>query len=676
MSFDPVLLEILNNRVAAIADEMKTSLKRASRSMFVKEAEDFGVGLIGLDGHIFGYPPSASTQFVIDSDAKATLRGVPDLEPGDVIVANDPYRTQGFATHLPDIQMLKPYFDGDRIVAYGWCFCHFTDIGGRVPSSISPTSTDLFQEGIIIPPMKIVRRGRLNQDFVTIFSANCRIPEVNMGDIHAMIGALGIGERRIAEVVERYGADTIIDAQTALQDYAADKARAVLRLIPDGAYEFWDYMDDDAVSSIPVRLRVRMTVKDGQVDLDVTDSDPQVGGAYNVPTDGRRNYWFTMRLTNFLLTHDPTIAQNAGMYRHISVNSPPGTIMNAEFPDPVGIRQATARRINDAMVGALLKAAPDKMVAPSCGSGAPFALAEYDAAGAKRDVKVIEPLRGGMGALMGRDGVDVRDVTNTNMSNHPIEQVESEAAVIIREWDARPDSGGAGAWRGGVGQRLTVEFLRDGGVILARGMDRLRFPRLRRPWRQAGAHVPRHPQHRTGQRARDRQARRPAGKTAAIRSPSSARAAAGSAIPSLAIWRGLTGTWWRGSLPRRGPSGTTGSSSTAMATSTRPRPASCGPPGSRTTATAHFDFGPDREAWEAVFDDDIMRRLNRGLYALPRSVRKDTRRRIFETAVPGLPKPGSGSIAEALSDPDAVRARLEATMADAFDSAADRQAAQ
>ena len=675
MSFDPVLLEILNNRVAAIADEMKTSLKRASRSMFVKEAEDFGVGLIGLDGHIFGYPPSASTQFVIDSDAKATLRGVPDLEPGDVIVANCPYRTEGFATHLPDIQMLKPYFHGDRIVAYGWCFCHFTDIGGRVPSSISPTNTDLFQEGIIIPPMKIVRRGRLNQDFVTIFSANCRIPEVNMGDIHAMIGALGIGERRVVDVVERYGGDTIIDAQTALQDYAADKARAVLRLIPDGACEFWDYMDDDAVSAIPVRLRVRMTVRDGQVDLDVTDSDPQVGGAYNVPTQGRRNYWFTMRLTNFLLTHDPTIAQNAGMYRHISVTSPAGTIMNAEFPDPVGIRQATARRINDAMVGALLKAAPDKMSAPSCGSGAPFALAEYDAAGAKRDVKVIEPLRGGMGALMGRDGVDARDVTNTNMSNHPIEQVESEAAVIIREWDARPDSGGAGTWRGGVGQRLTVEFLRDGGTILARGMDRLRFPAF-------GVHGAKPAEMFRAILNVGQDSERDIGKLDAhpvnrgdsitFLSPGGS----GFGDPFVRDPAHVRNDLVEGFVTAEGAARDYG---VALDRDGRVDEAATGDLRAarvKDNRHAHFDFGPDREAWEAVFDDDIMRRLNRGLYALPRSVRKDTRRRIFETAVPDLPKTGSGSIAAALADPDAVRGRLEAAMAEAFDSAADRQAAQ
>ncbi|MDP6884543.1 MAG: hydantoinase B/oxoprolinase family protein, partial [Rhodospirillales bacterium] len=343
MQFDPIVLEILNNKVAAAAEEMKSALQRTSRSMFVKEAADFGVGLVGIDGLIFGYPSSASTQFVIDSDSRATIDSVADLAPGDVIVTNDPYRSEGFATHLPDIQMLKPYFHRGRIVAWGWCFAHFTDIGGRVPSSISPTNSELFQEGLIIPPMKIVKRGVLNQDFVTVFTANSRIPDINMGDVHAMLGSLAIGGQRVADIIERHGVDSFVAAQGALLDYSADKARDVLRLIPDGAYEFWDYMDDDAVSPIPVRVRVCMVVDDGRVLLDVCDTDPQVGGAYNVPTFGRRNYWFTMRFTNFLLTHDPTIAQNAGMYRHISVINPPGTIMNAEFPDPVGIRQATAR---------------------------------------------------------------------------------------------------------------------------------------------------------------------------------------------------------------------------------------------------------------------------------------------------------------------------------------------
>ena len=664
MKFDPIVLEILNNKVAAAAEEMKSTLQRTSRSMFVKEAADFGVGLVNQDGLIFGYPNSASTQFVIDSDSNATIRAVEDLEPGDVIVTNDPYRSEGFATHLPDIQMLKPYFHRGAIVAWGWCFAHFTDIGGRVPSSISPTNSELFQEGLIIPPMKIVERGELNADFVTLFTANCRIPDINMGDVHAMLGSLTIGGLRVADIIERHGVDTFVSAQKALLDYSADKARDVLRLIPDGAYEFWDYMDDDAVSAIPVRVRVRMVVEDGRVLLDVADTDPQVDGAYNVPTFGRRNYWFTMRFTNFLLTHDPTIAQNAGMYRHISVANPPGTIMNAEFPDPVGIRQATARRINDAMVGALLKAVPDKMCAPSCGASAPFALAEYDAGGKSRDVKVIEPLRGGMGAIKGQDGVDVRDVTNTNMSNHPIESVETEAGVIIRHWDVRPDSAGPGTWRGGVGQRLTVEFLRDGGIILARGMDRLRFPafgvygaRPAQPFR-AIFNAGRPDELEVGKL--DALAVN-AGDTITFLTPG----ASGYGDPFDRDPEKVRIDVEQGFVTRTGAQrdygvviADDGVDSQKTAALRRKRV--------KDNVRADFDFGPEREAWEAVFDDATMRELNRGLYALPKSVRKAKRRWIFEHTIPDLPKPGGRPLAEVLADPDAVRARLRAAMDTAF----------
>ena len=664
MKFDPIILEILNNKVAAAAEEMKSTLQRTSRSMFVKEAADFGVGLVGENGLIFGYPSSASTQFVIDSDCSATIRAVPDTEPGDVIVTNDPYRSEGFATHLPDIQMLRPYFHRGRIVAWGWCFAHFTDIGGRVPSSISPTNSELFQEGLIIPPLKIVKRGVLNQDFVTVFTANSRIPDINMGDVHAMLGSLAVGGQRVADIIERHGVHTFVAAQKALLDYSANKARDVLRIIPDGTYEFWDYMDDDAVSPIPVRVRVRMVVTDGRVLLDVTDTDPQVGGAYNVPTFGRRNYWFTMRFTNFLLTHDPTIAQNAGMYRHISVINPPGTIMNAEFPDPVGIRQATARRINDAMVGALLKAVPDKMCAPSCGASAPFALAEYNDQGDTRDVKVIEPLRGGMGATKGQDGVDVRDVTNTNMNNHPIESVETEAGVIIRHWDVRPDSAGPGTSRGGVGQHLTVEFLRDGGTILARGMDRLRFPafgvygaRPAQPFR-AIFNAGRPDELEVGKL--DALAVN-AGDTITFLTPG----ASGYGDPYLRdpekvridVEQGFVSH--EGAQRDYGVAITDGGVDVAATKALR-----C----ARVKDNVHadFDFGPEREAWEAVFDDATMRTLNRRLAALPKSVRKDKRRWIFEHAIPDFPKTGGRPLAEVLADPDAVRVRLKAAMDTAF----------
>ncbi|MGO4837830.1 hydantoinase B/oxoprolinase family protein, partial [Rhizobiaceae sp. 2RAB30] len=244
-----------------MADEMALNLKRASRSVYVKEAADFGTGLVDQAGHIFAMPAATSVGS-LDANCEVTLAAVGWLEPGDVILTNDPYRSGGLATHLPDLQIVKPFFCDGKVVAYGWSFVHFMDVGGRVPASISPSNHEVFQEGISLPPCKIMRRGKLNEDVANIFIANCRTPEQNISDVHAMIGAMGAGERRYESLIQRHGLAAVLAAQMAVQDYAAEKTRAVLRQVPDGTYDFWDFMDDDMISGIPTRFRVSMTVAD------------------------------------------------------------------------------------------------------------------------------------------------------------------------------------------------------------------------------------------------------------------------------------------------------------------------------------------------------------------------------------------------------------------------------
>ena len=664
MKFDPILLEILNNKIAAAADEMCSTLQRASRSNFVKEAADFGVGIVDAQGRCFGYPPSHSIQFLMASDWGPTLSQVEDLEPGDVILTNDPYRSEGLVTHLPDLYMARPYFWKGRITCFGWAIIHFTDVGGRVPSSISPSNHEIFQEGIIFPPMKIVRRGVLSQDFVEIFTINCRSPDVNMGDVKAMLGSLERGRRRVEAIIERHGVDTFVAVQKALSDYSAAKARAVFRLLPDGDYDFWDYMDDDLVTAIPIRFRVRMTVQGGRVHLDFTGTDPAVAAAYNIPTAGQRNWWLTMRLTSFLLSHDPSLALNSGMYRPVSVTNPPGTVLHAEFPDAVGIRSAPGRRVNDAITGAILKAAPDKLSVPSCGAGATVVLVENEATGDGRQVLVVEPVRGGMGASKGQDGVDGRDSTMSNMQNHPVEIIEADAALIIREYDLRLDSGGPGRWRGGLGQLITIEILRDGGIIMIRGMERLRFP----AWGIAGG--------------------RPGAPFAAILNRGGVDERRLAKIDQLYVDAGDLVTFL---MPGAGGYGDpferdleavvrdvefgfvshraarsdygvviTGKGLDGAATRRLRR----GP--RRAGDGIDFDFGPERAAWEAVFDDATLREINRRLMALPKAARQETRRRLFEHALPHIPVAGQASVASVLTDPGAVRGRLAKAMERAF----------
>ena len=660
MKLGPVLLEILANKVVAASEMMASALQRTARTLFVKEAADYACALVGLHGRIFAHPRASGVTLFVNLDATTTLAAIPELDPGDVIVTNDAYLSGGMATHSPDITVIEPYFHDGRIVAYGWCFIHSTDVGGAVPSSIAPSLHEIFQEGLRIPPMKLMRKGVMNDNFVSILKANSRIPEENMGDVRAMLAALYTGRKRVEDIIQRHGVEPFLACQDDLLDYSEIKAREVLKRLPDGVYDFWDYLDDDLVSRIPVRIRIRMTVKDGAVHLDFTGTDPEVKAAYNIATFGRLHEWFTMRFTSFLCTHDPTIVLNAGMYRPISATNPIGTVLNAEFPAAVGLRSNPARRFNDAVTGLLLKAAPDLMAAPTPGTQLVFVLAEFDTSGVERNVTILQPLSGGMGAFKGHDGVDCRDSTMSNMSNHCIEFVEADCGVVIREYDIRPDSGGAGRWRGGVGQKMTVEILRDGGSVVPRGMERMRFP----AWGVAGGRAS------APFRMIVDDGRSPPSLLAKVdQFPVNKNGVVTVLMPGASGYGDPYGRHPQDVLRdveagfvSRGAAdsdygvviGDNGAVDAAATTKRRAK---------RAKPNLDFDFGPEREAWERVFDDVTMCDLNRRLFELPRSVRYETRRCVFEFAVPNLPRSGGApSLTNILSDDSAARARLRKAM--------------
>ena len=671
MSMDPVLIEIMRHKIEAIADELCLTLLRTSRSVFVNEAADFAVGLLDLEGQIFGWAPENKTTS-INVPAAATLRAVGELEPGDVIVTNDPYLSNAMATHLPDLHMIRPYWHDGRIVAYGWGFIHYMDVGGRVPGSISPYSKDIFEEGLRIPPMKLMRRGVLNEDFVAIFKANSRLPDVNMADVKAMLGALEVGGRRIGDTIEAYGADTFVASQAALKDYAERKARDVLRLLPDGVYEHWEYLDDDLVTSIPVRVRLRMTVNDGRVHFDVTGTDPQVQAAYNIPTAGMLHNMLTRRIVTFIHTHDPDIPLNAGTFRPLSITNPAGTVLNAEFPDACGVRFSTAIAFNDAVTGVLLKAAPEKMAGPTCGTGFVLIVDEPpEQVGLPPRVVFAQVARGGMSAYFGSDGVDARDVTMNTMYNHPLETVEAKCGIAFRAYDIRPDSGGPGRWRGGVGQVVTIEALRDDLTVRVGGADRLRFPPWGvcggRPGRPAEIVIDRGTRHERKVGNVDQiELRR--GQTVTMLTPG----AAGYGDPLTRDPQAVRDDVRRGFVSREGAAADYGVVLDARldidATATARRRRRAGGAARQRHDTDSFDFGPERAAWERVFDDATMCDLNRRLFALPKPARQVVRRRIFAAAVGEIPRAGGVSLARALRRPAALRARLKRAIAAEFPS--------
>lgn len=478
MKLDAITLEILNNKLTALTEEMCHILQRTGRTLYVKETADFCCAVADRHGRFFAYPRGIGVSGFVGLNALPTMQAIDDLQPGDVILTNDPYRSHGLASHLPDLQLLAPWFIDGEIVAWGWAFLHASDVGGRVPSSISPTNSDIFQEGLQIPPIRLVRAGEINRELMQLLAANSRTPEANAGDIQAMLAALHAGQQRLAQIVRLHGVADVVQAQQDLQDYAAARARQVLRRIPNGTYTFEDYLDDAAGSGLPVRLALSARVDDGAVHLDFTGSDAQVAAAINIPSHGEPHAWLTLRILALVCTLDKTVPLNAGLLAPITLFAPSGSVVNPQFPAAVGVRHATAVRVNDVLNGLLGQALGEVMPAASGGTIIPLVVAERGEQGREQNVQVIEPMVGGGGARWGRDGIDGRDNSISNLANNPVEMVEAETHVEIVQYGLREDSAGAGQWRGGMGQQIHIRLLQDDSTILARGMERGVF----QPW--------------------------------------------------------------------------------------------------------------------------------------------------------------------------------------------------
>ena len=481
MKLDAITLEILNQKLTALTEEMCHILQHTGRTLYVKETADFCCAVADLQGRFFAYPRGIGVSGFVGLNALTAINALSDLQPGDVILTNDPWRSRGLATHLPDLQLLEPWFVDGEIVAWGWAFLHASDVGGRVPSSISPTNVDIFQEGLQIPPVRLMRAGQLNQDVAAILAANSRTPEANAGDIQAMLSALSAGRQRLHKIVSQHGVESVRQAQQDLQAYAAARARQVLRRVADGCYQFEDYLDDAAGSGLPVRLALSATFNDGRVHLDFSGSDAQVAAAINIPSHGEPHAWLTLRLLALVCTLDKTVPLNAGLLEPISLFAPAGSLVNPHYPAAVGVRHATAVRVNDLLNGLLGQALPQVMPAASGGTIIPFVVAESAVNGREQNVQVIEPMVGGGGARFGRDGIDGRDNSISNLANNPVEMVEAETHIHIVEYALREDSAGAGQWRGGMGQQIRIRIREEDTTLLARGMERMLF----QPW---GAH--------------------------------------------------------------------------------------------------------------------------------------------------------------------------------------------
>ena len=453
-------LEIFRNLFVSIAEEMGIVLRRTSFSPNIKERRDYSCAVydqhaetIAMGDHMpahLGAMPYSVTEAL-----KAHT-----LEPGDLVLLNDPFRG---GTHLPDITSVSAVFAGEqpRPAYYLATRAHHSDVGGMMPGSM-PLATEIFQEGLRIPPVKLIRNNEMNEDILELILANVRTPEERRGDLGAQIAAHRVGERRLLEAASKYGAEKIASQMDKLKKYSERMMRARIDEIPDGEYEFEDFLDDDGFSAGPIRIHCRLTVRGEQVTVDYSGSDPQVRGGVNA------NLPVTTAATMFcfrcLIQDD--IPYNAGMMRPVQIVTRPGSVVDARMPASVAAGNVeTSQRIVDVLLGALQQALPGQIPAASSGTMNNLTLGGTDPRSGK-PFAYYETIAGAMGARPDADGAGAIHTNMTNSLNTPVEAMERLLPLRVRRYAVRRGSGGGGTHRGGDGVIREFELLADTEIAI------------------------------------------------------------------------------------------------------------------------------------------------------------------------------------------------------------------
>lgn len=475
---DAVRTAIMNNRFNAIVEEASAAIYRTAHTTFVKLVQDYQCALATVEGDMFAYPMMSGVNVFIGSPLRPTLDaiGIENLKPGDIIITNDPFATDGLVTHLMDITLLYPIFRDGELIAVGWSFVHASDIGGAVPGSISPAFTEVFQEGIRIRPGKLYDGGVLNETIKALLEDNSRIPAELWGDIQAMISGLKSMDRRINELCDRYGQDAVEEGMGDVINYAEAKARAVIETLPDGTYSFSDYLEGISDGQLAY-FSVTLTIRGGDIDVDFSGTDPQLSAAYNLVTGATTHPYVVQCLISFILTMDPSTPRNSGILRPIHAHAPRGTVLNGVFPASGGSRAASATRAYDIIMGCLNQALPDGLAAAGAGMAGVIVVAAPDPRTGRDRVSVVNTIHGGGGARRDRDGVDATEVRYSQRMV-PTEVIEVETALIIRTIRIVPDSRRAGQYVSGAALEIEIENTANRAVMTVRNMNRFVFA----PW--------------------------------------------------------------------------------------------------------------------------------------------------------------------------------------------------
>ncbi len=449
---DPIGLEIIFNGLRSVTDETYVALMKSAYSTNIKERHDHSTAIMDPRGRLVVQAVESLPIHI------ASMSGLMecllskfghDIREGDIFVANDPHVAGG--THLPDVNMAMPVFIGGELTAFMCNIAHHADIGGMSPGSMAAGMSEIYQEGLRIPVIKLFREGELQQDILDLLLLNVRVPLERRGDYFAQIAACRLGRRRLAEVVATHSLPIVRTAFDEIIQRTEERLRNAINEIPDGVYEFEDVMDGDGLATFDIPIRVRITVEGKRIQFDFAGTSKQVPGNINV----------TMNATQASVCYslkallDPELPSNQGVLDAAEILAEKGTMLNGAFPAPVAARAHTCQRIVDVVFGALAQALPDRVVAAANGANTTAVFAGIDPRSGDGYV-YLETLGGGMGARSMKDGKDGVQVHITNTSNLPVEAIETEYPLLVEEYSLVPDSGGAGRYRGGAGLRRVV----------------------------------------------------------------------------------------------------------------------------------------------------------------------------------------------------------------------------
>lgn len=452
IAIDPISLEISWNGLKSIADECFISIMRSAFSTNVKERHDHSTAIADAQGRLVVQAEMALPIHL------ASMRGLTkfilnrygnDIHPGDVFIANDPHVAGG--THLPDINMAMPVFEGARLIGFVANIIHHADVGGAAVGSMSGGLNEIYKEGLRIPIMRLYSKGVLDQDLLTLLLLNMRLEEERRGDLNAQIAACKLGVARLEDMLLEHGGDRISSIFSEVITRTEMRMRKAIASLPDGVYSFTDYMDDDGAGTENIKIALRIEKTADRILFDFEGSDPQVPGNFNMVFNATQSaVCFALKA---LL--DPNVPNNQGIFDAIEINAPLGSFVNCIAPAAVALRANSCQRVVDCVFGALAQQVPDRVVAGTNGANTSAVFAGTDPRTGQLYV-YLETLGGGMGARATFDGKDGVQVNITNTSNLPVEAIELEYPLRVEEYSLIEDTGGAGRFRGGMGIRRTI----------------------------------------------------------------------------------------------------------------------------------------------------------------------------------------------------------------------------